>query len=377
MQNADSQQIVADLAVKKPRNSNLELLRIFAMLAIIAHHYVVNSTVMDHFTYDNPSTQQYFLLIWGRWGKTAINSFILISGYFLCKMTLTWQRWFKLLFQIYFYGILIMLLFAIFGYEPLTIKIVIKRFIGIFKYINNGFGSSFMVFYAFVPYYNKLISNISKQQLTWLVLGLIFVFTICSTFLNAKTMNEPFWYMTLYFVAAYVNLYPSKFFSSLKIWSWILVIGVLLAIASVVGLFEIFKAHILDRPIWTTYHFVSDSNKILAFIVGFSAFMVAKNLPPFYNRFINIVSAGTFGVLLIHASSNTMRRWLWQDICNVPGMLYSNFSTLFLQALLVPLVVFSVCSFIDYFYRKWIEKPLMLKLNSQSKFVIQINKFLS
>ena len=68
---------------KKQRNSNLELLRIFAMMAIIAHHFVVNSTVDKQYDYLNPTLNHYFLEIWGMWGKTAINSFILISGYFL------------------------------------------------------------------------------------------------------------------------------------------------------------------------------------------------------------------------------------------------------------------------------------------------------
>ena len=70
-----------ECGVKRLRNSNLELLRIFAMLAIIAHHFVVNSTVNLQYNYLNPTTNQYFLEIWGMWGKTAINSFILISGY--------------------------------------------------------------------------------------------------------------------------------------------------------------------------------------------------------------------------------------------------------------------------------------------------------
>ncbi len=34
-------------SVKKERDSNLELYRIFLMLAIIAHHYVVNSGLVD------------------------------------------------------------------------------------------------------------------------------------------------------------------------------------------------------------------------------------------------------------------------------------------------------------------------------------------
>ena len=38
---------------QKIRSSNIELMRIVLMLAIIAHHYVVNSSVMDGITLDS------------------------------------------------------------------------------------------------------------------------------------------------------------------------------------------------------------------------------------------------------------------------------------------------------------------------------------
>lgn len=38
-----------------PRSSNIELLRIIAMLLIVAHHYVVNSTVMGLFDATHPT----------------------------------------------------------------------------------------------------------------------------------------------------------------------------------------------------------------------------------------------------------------------------------------------------------------------------------
>ena len=126
------------------------------MLAIIAHHFVVNSTVNLQYNYLNPTTNQYFLEIWGMWGKTAINSFILISGYFLCKQALTWQRYVKLLAQIVFYNIVIYFIFIATGYEPLTLKGVYKSLLGLLSYINHGFTASFMVFYAFVPIYMTL-----------------------------------------------------------------------------------------------------------------------------------------------------------------------------------------------------------------------------
>ena len=43
------------------RKSNIELLRIIGMLMIIAHHYVVNSGIMDAFEVGSTSTNYVFL----------------------------------------------------------------------------------------------------------------------------------------------------------------------------------------------------------------------------------------------------------------------------------------------------------------------------
>lgn len=130
------------------------------MLSIIAHHSVVNSGLTSTYDYLHPTAQQYFFEVWGMWGKTAINSFILISGYFLCKQILTWKRYVKLLFEILFYSYIIQLIFWSTGYEAFTLVGVVKPIVSLFQSINSDFVASFMVFYAFVPLYNKLIGTL-------------------------------------------------------------------------------------------------------------------------------------------------------------------------------------------------------------------------
>ena len=58
----------------KQRDSNLELMRIIAMLLIVAHHYVVNSdlTVPEGPIFADPmSKRSLFLLVFGAWGKSG------------------------------------------------------------------------------------------------------------------------------------------------------------------------------------------------------------------------------------------------------------------------------------------------------------------
>lgn len=160
-----------------------------------------------------------FLLLWGMWGKAAISSFILISGWFLCNSNLSWQRVFKLWFQIKFYQILIFIILLFVGYETFTWGSVKYICLSNLISVNNGFTASFMAFYIFVPFYNKLIKSMNKRSHGWLVVGLLLYFSVASTLLCANSMNEPFWYMTLYFIASYLRLYPIKWCESLRC-SW-------------------------------------------------------------------------------------------------------------------------------------------------------------
>ncbi len=60
---------------KKHRDSNIELFRIITMLAIIAHHYVVNSGLSEVIYKEPLNSHSIFLFIFGEWGKIGINCF--------------------------------------------------------------------------------------------------------------------------------------------------------------------------------------------------------------------------------------------------------------------------------------------------------------
>ena len=101
---------------KEYRESGLELFRILTMLQIIAHHYVVNSGLMAVIFADPLNTKSIFLLLFGALGKTGINCFLLITGYFMCKSEITMKKFLKLIIQVEFYKILFFAIFTISGY---------------------------------------------------------------------------------------------------------------------------------------------------------------------------------------------------------------------------------------------------------------------
>lgn len=102
------------------------------MLLIVAHHYVVNSGLMDVLDQQPLSGKSLFYYWFGMWGKTGINCFVLITGYFMCKSSITIRKFLKLLLQIEFYKIIIYAIFVLSGYEQLTLKGIAKAFLPVY-----------------------------------------------------------------------------------------------------------------------------------------------------------------------------------------------------------------------------------------------------
>lgn len=115
----------------------------------------------------------------------------------------------------------------------------------------------------------------------------------------------------------------------------------------------------IDKQI--AFYFVTDSNTFLAVCIGVSSFLFFKNLKIKQSRVINTIAASTFGVLLIHANSDTMRKWLWQTLLNVKGAFSLSTPLLVLHATLSVLGVLIVCLIIDQIRIRTVERFVLDK----------------
>lgn len=338
------------------RSSNIELFRILSMLMIVAHHYVVNSGLINcidaqkslHF-------QDYFLLLFGWGGKTGINCFVLITGYFMCTSNITRKKFIKLLGEVYFYNIILWCIFFFTGYEAFSIKGFLKMIFPFFTVADN-FTGCFLLFYLLIPFLNKLIHALTEKEHFLLMVWCIGVYVILPSFAKAKVVhNYITWFSILYVIASYIRLYPKEWFSNVKVTGSIAGVSLLLSWISIIVLAMF--SRMVDKGIGICYFFVADSNKVLALMTGVSAFLFFKNLRIGYSRGINTIAAATFGVLCIHANSDTMRRWLWADVCNnVDAYQEGN---IIIHAIVSVIVVYAVCTIIDMIRIWLIEQPLI------------------
>lgn len=326
------------------------------MLLIVAHHYVVNSglTGANGPIYSNlMSGKTAFYLLFGAWGKTAINCFILITGYFMCKSQITVKKFVKLLAEVMFYHIVIGLIFFLTGYEPFSIKGFISMFFPV-REVGQNFTGCFLIFYLFIPFLNILIHNIDEKK-HLLLLGLCAITYIFFGTFHKVTMNYVSWFMVLYIIASYIRLYPKPWFTKTRLWGGLTALSIFVSVLSIACC--AYFSSLLG--LGSAYSFVQDSNTFLAITNGVCSFMFFNNLKVPQSKFINTVAASTFGVLLIHANSDTMRKWLWKDMLNNVGVYDTSFFAL--HAIGSVLLIFTLCIVIDYLRIRFLERPFLNK----------------
>lgn len=276
----------------------------------------------------------------------------------MCTSDITKKKFCKLLGEVYFYRIVIWCLFFFSGYEPFSVKGFLKMIFPFFTVADN-FTGCFLLFYLLIPFLNKLIHVLTEKEHFLLMVWCLGIYVVLPSFAKANvTFNYVTWFSILYIIASYIRLYPKDWFSNIKITRTLMIASLILSWASVALLATL--SRVAGKNVRTSYFFVSDSNKILALATGVGAFLFFKNMKIGYNKIINTIAASTFGVLLIHANSDTMRWWLWQDTFDNVGAYESG--NVVIHAVVSIILIYAVCTVIDICRIKHLETPLMKKL---------------
>lgn len=339
----------------KQRDTNLELYRIITMLLIIAHHYVINSGLTEA---GSPvlaypmAKRSLFLLLMGAWGKTGINCFVLITGYFMCESRISAKKFFKLYFELVFYSLAISSVFWLTGYSVFSWRYVLGVLLPI-TYVADSFGFAFLLFFLSIPFLNVLVHGMNQRMHAYLLLFLLFLYVIPGTFrfLFFVKMNYVSWFVALYLLAAYVRRYPNGLLENTKFWGISTLVCLVLSALSVVVCTWLGT----KRGSFDPYYFVMDSNTLLAVAAGFSSFLFFKNVKIPYIPLINKLASTCFGVLCIHAGGDVMRRWLWVDMLNNVGVYYESWMPV--HAIGSTLGIFLICAVIDLLRQKYLERP--------------------
>lgn len=325
------------------------------MLLIVAHHYIYHSALFDLIDNTGFNTQNIFIAIFGAWGKTGINCFIMITGYFMCTAQITARKFIRLILQIEFYKILIYALFVLTGVEELGLRSLYRAIVPLVEV--EGFVQCFLVFYLTIPFLNILIHNLSKRQHQLLLAVLFGAFSLLA--LNPMvymTVNYVFWFQMIYLLSAYIRIHQLMPTWTYKQWGALALLCILLGSASCVAIIYVNTNYGFDIR---EHFFLFDSNQPLTVVAAVAIFLFFKDLPMPNSRLINAIAASTFGVLLIHDGSGATERFLWKETLNCASLYGTNL--LYAHAILSTLAVYTACTLIDQIRLRAIE-PIYMRL---------------
>lgn len=165
---------------QKQRDSNIELLRILTMLAVVILH-INNSQMGGVITIvKDDKTMTAMVKFFESLCVCAVNVFVIISGYFLAK---TYKRnlfkTIELLFQVVLISVLYYIISVLLGWTEFSWKLLIFNCV-----VKNWFVVLYVVLYIISPYINILIDRLNAKGYSLLLIILFAIFSIYPTIMD-------------------------------------------------------------------------------------------------------------------------------------------------------------------------------------------------
>lgn len=322
----------------KERNSNIELLRIIMMLLIIAHHYIAHGNFQLP-SYITINTIFLDCLYWG--GKTGINIFILITGYYMINSSFKISKIVRIWVDLFIYSVTITAIFMIIGKHPISLFNIMKSILP-FSFGAHNYISTYLMLYCMIPFLNKAIHSIDKKMLERLMIFMFVILSLIPTVMSVfigwvnNTYSYLFWMIFVYIVGAYIKLYKYKININKKIicLNVIVSIGICILLTTLMG----------QIPAIRKYYFVENVNLVPIVYAAISIFVFVLNTKNFSNKVINYIASSVLAVYLIH-DDILIRNYVWTNIFKGYKLIQH---TIFMVNIIVSVIfIFVVCIIID------------------------------
>lgn len=189
------------------KHMGIELLRIIAMLWIIAFHYAEHG-VIDMMK--ESITVSWIILAFCRIGGGLGNCiFVLITGCFMWNNHFKLQKIVYLWLEIWIYSIGCGMICFWLGQEQMTLRSVIKMLMPI-TFNEYWYMSTYVLLYFLVPYINKIIESLDKKQHIFFNILFLLFFSVIPTATDARWTvgaGHLFIFVGLYMIGAFIDKY--------------------------------------------------------------------------------------------------------------------------------------------------------------------------
>ena len=331
------------------RNTNFEILRIIAIIFIIAHHFAYHSNL--YFGGYEPSilisVNSIYVEFLNQLGKIGVNLFILISSYFLIdNKGFKTKKVLSIFFEALIFSLVIGFTFFIVNQKEFSFDLLRNLLFPIGS-STWWFITIYLLLYLIHPLLNILINNMNKKLHLFFVILFITIWSILPTLLGINyAFNYLGWFITLYFLVGYIKKYDINI--KLKPYQSAL-IGV--------GVFIIwFIIKIVIERYTSGGQFINellrlfslDMNNIIQLGFSLLLFISFKNMKYRSNNVINFIASFTLAIYLFHDHFD-IRHFLWIDLFKVAS--FGDNSLFILYSLGIILSVFVMGLIVGIIYK--------------------------
>lgn len=324
------------------RQSNFEILRVLAMLMIIAWHLILRG-VGEHLYsaggigFANYVILQFITVIC----SSCVNLFVLVSGYFLVDKPFNWRRMTRLWMEVVFYTFTISLITYFTSPGTLTVKELLKSlspvYFGQYWFFQKYFG-----LVCLAPFLSKVATALEQKQYKRFLGALVL---ICCTLtlefpygdlMGASKGFHLIWFIALFFFGGYFKRFAVQYDKKKLVW--------FIAIAATVS-----TAFILAKAYMRHSFFIeAPAYNGIGFLITVPIFLYFRQKTFAPTRFWNFVASLaplTFGVYLIHEHTY-VRPIIWYKIVDWPAVSESVY--MIPAALAAIVAIFLVCAAIEF-----------------------------
>ncbi len=348
---------------KSERNSNIELLRIIAIIGVILSHFNVHSgfrEVMNSQFNINVLLSNIFSI-----GCVANSIFIIITGYFLINKSVKYRKILSLIIEMYVYSILIYIVTMMLMPDKAK-SIDMKQILLPFPF-GNWFCVYYIALYIFAPIINKVYKkflSISAISDFLLLLLSALIVMIIGWFSNSTSINNALSFIVFYMTGAYIKNYEkliskkinSKKFLLLAILLWVIIACSSYSLTCIFG---------NTKYVWWGIKLLGRNTSIFVLLLGVALFILFKEKNIENNTTINIIASSTLGIYLIH-ENQIIRDIIWKRV--LPINIYTMNPIVFVILCVVKVfAVFSICLVIDLARQKITDFIKRYKRNYDTK----------
>ena len=186
------------------RQSNFELLRIIAMLMIVAHHYAAFGFYAEELAF---SRNKIFVDIFGMAGHVGVDLFVLISAYFMATARFRLKKLLMLMGNVWFYSLGITAVFLLTGLAAPG-REVLKQ--AIFPLLTScyWFASYYVLLMLFSPFLNAMTARLDRRSHGALCLLCVALCMLLPEFLHLRFADGLLpMFLTLYLCGAWCRFY--------------------------------------------------------------------------------------------------------------------------------------------------------------------------